>query len=68
METANLYLRSFVPGDFSDFAELIRDKMASQYAAYDHPFPTDEGSLKDILSYFCATDEFFAVELKAEKR
>ena len=63
MKTNNLRIRKFCNEDFEDFAELIRDKMASEYAIYDHPFPTDDEMLKNILGYFSSTDEFYAVEL-----
>ncbi len=63
MKTNNLRIRKFYNEDFVDFAELIRDKMASEYAIYDHPFPTDDDALKNILGYFSSTDEFYAVEL-----
>ncbi|HEY8421626.1 MAG TPA: GNAT family N-acetyltransferase [Thermoclostridium sp.] len=63
MQTKNLTIRKFCTEDFDDFAELIRDKMASEYAIYDYPFPTDDESLKKILDYFTGTDEFYAVEL-----
>ena len=63
MKTNNLRIRKFCNEDFDDFAELIRDKMASEYAIYDHPFPTDDEMLKNILGYFSSTDEFYAVEL-----
>ena len=68
METNNLYLRKFMLSDLSDFSELIRDKMSSEYARYDWPFPTDIDSLKNVLSYFSKSDEFFAVVLKSENR
>jgi len=63
MQTTNLKIRRFCNEDFDDFAELIRDKMASKYAIYDHPFPTDDESLRKILDYFSGTDEFYAVVL-----
>ena len=63
MLTTNLKIRKFSNADFDDFAELIRDKMASEYAIYDHPFPTDDDTLKKILDYFSSSDEFYAVEL-----
>lgn len=49
MQTKNLTIRKFCTEDFDDFAELIRDKMASEYAIYDYPFPTDDESLKKSL-------------------
>ena len=68
METENLIIRSFAAEDLQDFIALIRDKMQSPYAVYDEQFPIDDASLKGLLSYFAASDEFFAVWLKAEAR
>lgn len=62
----NLIIRKFILDDYQDFAELIYDKMNSKYAVYDEQFPTDSESIKGLLSYFADSDEFFAVELKAE--
>ncbi len=39
METERLYIRRYTKEDFPGFCELIRDKMASQYAKYDHAAP-----------------------------
>lgn len=48
--------------DLQDFIDLIRDKMSSEYAVYDEQFPTDEESIKGILTYFAGTEEYWAVE------
>lgn len=68
MITQRLTIRRFVADDLKDFVSLIQDKMNSEYAVYDEQFPTDEGSIQGILSYFADTDEFMAVELLSEKR
>jgi ribosomal-protein-alanine N-acetyltransferase len=68
MQTSNLIIRKFDNNDFTDFSELIRDKMSSIYAIYDHIYPTDDNSLKKILDYFSSTDEFYAVELKSSTK
>ncbi len=68
METQNLILRQFCLDDFQDFSELIRDKMNSEYAICDEPFPTDDEGLKGVLSYFKDSNEFWAIEIKVEKR
>ena len=68
METKRLIIRKFVLDDFQDFTELICDKMSSKYAVYDEQFPTDNESLKGLLSYFVDSNEFFAVELKSEHK
>lgn len=68
METKRLIIRKFILDDFRDFAELIRDKMNSEYAVYDEQFPTDKENLEGLLSYFIDSEEFFAVELKSEHK
>ena len=68
METNRLNIRKFVFEDMRDFEELIRDKMSSKYAVFDEQFPTDSETLKDLLSYFIGSDEFFAIERKDTKR
>lgn len=68
METERLSIRKFVDDDLQGFLELIRDKQASKYAIYDDQFPTDAESLRNILCYFRDSEEFWAVELKAENK
>lgn len=65
METVRLRIRRFVPEDLDAFRELIRDKMASPYAVYDHAFPTDEAGLGQVLKFFAGSDEFWALQRKA---
>lgn len=59
--TKRLLLRRFMIEDSESFFQLIIDKEASAYAVYDEPFPTDEQSMKEILAYFSASDEFYAI-------
>ncbi len=66
METDRLYIRRFQEKDFPDFCELIRDKMASPYAKYDHAFPTDDKGLTEVLKFFAGSDDFWALEEKSE--
>jgi [ribosomal protein S5]-alanine N-acetyltransferase len=68
METGRLNLRQFAPDDRDDFSKLILDKMRSPYTAYDEQFPTDDEGIKNVLAFFMSTDEFFAVEMKAERK
>ena len=68
METNRLLLRRFTQSDAAGFSALIRDKMASPYAVYDHAYPTDDAGLAGVLQYFIRSDEFFAVHLKAENK
>lgn len=68
METERLLIRRFSMDDIEGFAQLIRDKMASPYARYDHSFPTDDGGLRDVLGFFSESDEFWAVQLKESRK
>ena len=68
METKRLQLNRFSPDDADDFKALIRDKMASPYAMYDHAFPTDDAGLRDVLNYFIGSEEFLAVRLRTEHK
>lgn len=65
METERLIIRKFEKTDGEGFVALIRDKMASPYAAYDDQYPTDEATVLQILDYFSGSDEFFAVVEKS---
>lgn len=62
LETPRLRLRGFTMADQADFNDLIRDKMASPMAAYDHAFPVDDAGLRDVLQFFAAIEAFIAVE------
>lgn len=64
----NLIIRKFQIEDLQNFVSLIQDKMSSEYAPFDDQFPTDENSIKDILNYFCSTEEFMAVCLEDGKK
>jgi RimJ/RimL family protein N-acetyltransferase len=64
LSTKRLIIRNFTSEDFLSLQELIIDKEKSQYAKYDHEFPTEEGKMVEILKYFCSTDCFLAVQRK----
>ncbi len=68
METERLYIRRYTKEDFPGFCELIRDKMASPYAKYDHTFPTEDVALMEVLNFFAISDEFWALEEKSEHK
>lgn len=52
MITERLTIRPFADSDLDDLTMLIRDKMASEYAPYDHQYPTDDAGIKAVLAYF----------------
>ena len=61
--TERLILRRFRKGDFADLAHFARDKMASNDARYDSPWPTDGKGIKGALRVFMNDDAWFAVQL-----
>ena len=61
--TERLILRRFRKGDFADLAQFARDKMASDDARYDSPWPTDDKGIKGALRVFMKDDAWFAVQL-----
>lgn len=68
IRTERLVLRRFCEDDPDEFLELIRDKQRSEWAAYDAPWPTDEGALRDVLAGFCGDPDWFCIELVGERR
>jgi RimJ/RimL family protein N-acetyltransferase len=67
IETDRLTLRSFCPDDWRELLELAVDYQASEYARYDHKWPTDEQGVKGMADWFSspppegARDRFVAV-------
>lgn len=68
IRTKRLEIRNFVPEDYRDLQEIIIDREASDYAVYDHEFPTEEEAVRRITERFAKGDRFMAVWLpEAEK-
>jgi RimJ/RimL family protein N-acetyltransferase len=63
IRTERLELRNFVPEDYRDLKEIIIDKEASDYAVYDHEFPTGEEAVRRVTERFANGDKFMAVWL-----
>jgi len=63
LTTKQLILRRFRKGDFEDLAQFARDKMASDDAGYDSPWPTDNKGLRGALRFFMKDDAWYAVQL-----
>lgn len=64
IETERLLIRNFVSSDWRDLQEMIIQKEASEYAVYDHQWPTSEGEIRGIVDWFASGDSFLAVCLK----
>jgi RimJ/RimL family protein N-acetyltransferase len=69
IETDRLTIRNFVPGDWRELLEIAVKYQASEYAKYDHKWPTDEEGVRGMVNWFSsgpegAGDRFVAVCLK----
>ncbi len=61
IHTNRLVIRNFMADDWRDLQAIAIDKAASEYAAYDHRFPTSEVDVKRIAIWFAGGDDFLAV-------
>jgi ribosomal-protein-alanine N-acetyltransferase len=61
IKTDRLIIRNFTPDDWKDLQEIVIDKEASEYAIYDHQFPTSENEVKVITEWFSKGDNFLSV-------
>ena len=57
IETDRLTIRNFVPEDWRDLQEVAIKYQASEYAKYDHKWPTDEEGVQGMANWFSARDE-----------
>ena len=64
LETDRLVIRNFCPGDWQDLQDMSIHYGASEYAQYDHAWPTATEDVKGMAEYFAASDKFHAVCLR----
>jgi RimJ/RimL family protein N-acetyltransferase len=64
IETQRLILRNFQSNDWEALHEMILQYAASEYAAYDQPWPTSAEGIKGVTEWFASGDNFLAVCLK----
>lgn len=64
LQTPRLTLRSFEPDDWRHLQVLAMQQHASEYAVYDHEWPTSEEKLRGIATSFSADDSLLAVCLR----
>ena len=67
LATERLVIRNFVPDDWEALREMILQYESSEYAAYDHQWPTSEEEIRDVAGMFTKGDSFFVVCLKGEE-
>lgn len=68
IKTQRLVIRNFLYEDWVQLQEIIIDKEASEYAVYDHQFPTSDIEVQEIAKWFSQSDSFLAVYLESAKR
>jgi ribosomal-protein-alanine N-acetyltransferase len=64
METERLVIRNFNINDWKDLHEMIAQYQSSEYAIYDHEWPTSIEDIKGIAKWFADGDNYLAVCLK----
>jgi RimJ/RimL family protein N-acetyltransferase len=68
INTDRLLIRNFLQDDWKELQEIIEDKESSEYAIYDHQFPTSENEVKQITGWFAQNDDYLAIcELSTQK-
>jgi RimJ/RimL family protein N-acetyltransferase len=68
METDRLVIRNFSIDDWQDLQEMIIQYQASEYAIYDHKWPTSTEEIKGIAKWFADGDSYLAVCLKNTRK
>jgi RimJ/RimL family protein N-acetyltransferase len=61
MHTDRLLIRNFRPADWGDLHGIIVQYQASEYAQYDHEWPTSEEEIQAIARWFSEGDSYLAV-------
>jgi ribosomal-protein-alanine N-acetyltransferase len=64
IETARLVIRNFGVDDWHDLYEMVTQYQASEYAQYDHPWPTAADEIKGVAEWFASGERYLAVCLK----
>ena len=64
LETVSLVIRNFCAADWQDLQEMIVKYQASEYAQYDHKWPTAAKEIKGVAEWFAGGDDYLAVCLK----
>ena len=60
-ETERLVIRNFCPDDWVALQEIVRQYQATEYADYDHEWPSAPEELKRATEWFAGQDGFLAV-------
>ena len=64
LTTERLVIRCFTVDDASALREIILQYQASEYAVYDHAWPTSVDEIRGVAEWFASGDTFLAVGLR----
>jgi ribosomal-protein-alanine N-acetyltransferase len=62
--TARLIIRNFTPTDWQPLHTMIVQYRASEFGAYDQPWPTSPEEIQGVAQWFASGNSFLAVCLK----
>ena len=68
IETERLFVRNFNVNDWGGLYEMIIQYESSNYAVYDHQWPTSTEEIKGVTKWFADEDSFLAVCLKETEK
>lgn len=68
IQTDRLAIRNFDVDDWHDLREMITQYQSSEYAMYDHEWPTATEEIKRITEWFAGGDSYLAVCLKTTRK
>ena len=64
IRTERLTIRNYRPEDWRDLHEMIVQYQASEYAQYDHQWPTSPEEIQGVATWFSQGDSYLAVCLQ----
>lgn len=64
LTTGRLLIRNFTVDDAPALQEIILQYQASEYAVYDHAWPTSVDAIRGVAEWFASGDAFLAVCLR----
>jgi RimJ/RimL family protein N-acetyltransferase len=65
LETDRLLIRNFRAEDWQELQELAIRYQASEWAQYDHPWPTSAEEVRSMAAWLASGDDYVAACLKA---
>lgn len=68
IETERLVVRNFTMADAEPLRQVVLQMQSSEYAVYDHKWPTSVDEIRGIVSWFASGDDFLAVCLRETGR